>query len=119
LLGLIREEDGGSATMLRSLDIAPEQIREKIDEILVPGPEMVARPDLPYTSRAKKVLELTMQECVRTRTTTADTQHLLVALCVEGKGIAAEVLRLSGLTTDVARAAFDQLSGGNGKASPS
>jgi len=58
LLGLIRERDGGSATVLRNLDIAPDRIRQKLEETLVPGPDLRTGPDLPYTSRAKKVLEL-------------------------------------------------------------
>lgn len=111
LLGLIRDEDGGSADVFRTLGVAREEIRQKLEETLRPGPEMIARPDLPYTARAKKVLELTMQECVRSRAVAADTQQLLVGLCAEEKGIAAEVLRSLGITTDAARTAVDQLSG--------
>lgn len=115
LLGLIREVDGGSAAVLRALDIPPERIRQKLEETLVPGPPMLAPPDLPYTSRAKKVLELGMDECERSHTAVFDTAQLLVGLCAEGKGIAAETLALAGLTTDVARAAVDQITGVTGE----
>ena len=111
LLSLIREEDGGSATVLRNLDIAPERIRQKLEETLVPGAPMATGPDLPYTSRAKRVLELAINECMRTHAVAFDTEHLLVGLCAEGKGIAAQALVWAGLTTDVARAAVDQLTG--------
>jgi ATP-dependent Clp protease ATP-binding subunit ClpC len=109
LLGLIREEDGGSATVLRHLDIASDRIRQKLEEIVVPGRGLATGPDLPYTSRAKKVLELTLEEAARSRAAAADTEHLLLGLCAEEKGIAAQVLAWTGLTTDVARAAVEQL----------
>jgi ATP-dependent Clp protease ATP-binding subunit ClpC len=115
LLGLIREPEGGSATVLRDLDIAPENIRRKLEETLVPGPDMRTGPDLPYTSRAKKVLELGMDECERSHTAVFDTAQLLVALCAEGKGVAAQTLAWAGLTTDVARAAVDQIYGVTGE----
>ena len=60
-------------------------------------------PDVPYTTRSKKVLELTFDEATHSSLAFADTEHLLVALCAEGKGIAAQVLVWAGLTTDVAR----------------
>jgi ATP-dependent Clp protease ATP-binding subunit ClpC len=111
LLALLREGAGGSATVLRHLDIAPEKIRQRLEETVRPGPGHPTGPDLPYTSRAKKVLELTLQECVRTHATVADTEQLLVGLCAEQKGIAALVLAEAGLTTDVARATVDQIAG--------
>jgi len=119
LLALIREVDGGSAVVLRELDIAPEKIRQKLEETLVPGPPMLAGPDLPYTARAKKVLELTLKECVRAHATAADTEYLLVGLCAEEKGIAAQTLAWAGLTTEIARAAVDKLTGVSAESSPS
>jgi len=118
LLGLIRERDGGSATVLRNLDIAPDRIRQKLEETLVPGPDLRTGPDLPYTSRAKKVLELGMDECERSQAAVFDTEQLLVGLCAEGKGIAAQTLAWAGLTTDVARAAVAQITGVTPEAPP-
>ena len=111
LLALIREEDGGSATILRDLDIAPERIRQQLEETLRPGPDVGTGPDLPYTSRAKKVLELAIEECSRSNAVLFDTEHLLVGLCAEEKGIAAQVLAWAGLTTDVARDAVSCITG--------
>lgn len=111
LLALLREGAGGSATVLRHLAIAPEGIRQKLEETVRPGLGHPIGRDLPYTSRAKKVLELTLEECVRSHATFADTEQLLVALCAEGKGIAALVLAGAGLTADVARAAVEQIAG--------
>jgi ATP-dependent Clp protease ATP-binding subunit ClpC len=108
LLGLLREEQGTAADAIRRLPIAPEQIRQKLAETLVPGQRGPTGPDLPYTSRSKRVLELTRQEASRAGAAVADTEHLLLALCLEGKGIAAEVLSWAGLTRGVARAAIER-----------
>lgn len=111
LLALTRDEDGGSARVFRHLDVAPERIRQKLEETLVPGLDLSTGPDLPFTARGKKALELTLQETARFRAAAADTQHLLLGLCAEGKGIAAQVLAMSGVTIDRARAAVEQLDG--------
>jgi len=103
LRALIREGDGDTTAVFRDLDIAPEKIRQKLEETLRPGPGHPTGPDLPYTSRAKKVLELSMEECARSHVVALDTAQLLVGLCAEEKGIAALVLAEAGLTTDVAR----------------
>jgi ATP-dependent Clp protease ATP-binding subunit ClpC len=83
LLGLIREKDGDITAVFRDLDFAPEKIRQKLEETLVPGPGYPTGPDLPYTSRAKKVLELSMDESMRSHVAAVDTAQLLVGLCAE------------------------------------
>jgi ATP-dependent Clp protease ATP-binding subunit ClpC len=103
LLGLIRDPDAIIAAMLSNLGIMPEEIRRRLEEVVVPGKDQTIGPDIPYTSRGKKVLELTMEEAARVGATIADTQHLLPALCAEGKGIAAQLLFDAGVTTDLAR----------------
>jgi ATP-dependent Clp protease ATP-binding subunit ClpC len=118
LLGLLREGTGGSATVLRNLGIAPERIRQKLEETVVPGRGSPTGPDLPYTSRAKKVLELGMEECMRSRAAAFDTEQLLIGLCAEQKGIAAQTLAWAGITTDVARAAVAQITGVTPEAPP-
>jgi ATP-dependent Clp protease ATP-binding subunit ClpC len=118
LLALLRAGEGGSATVLRNLDIAPEKLRQKLEEIVVPGSALGMGSDLPYTSRAKKVLELAMKESMRSRATAVDTEQLLVGLCAEEKGIAAQVLASAGLTADAARAAVDQIAGATPEAPP-
>jgi ATP-dependent Clp protease ATP-binding subunit ClpC len=112
LLALLHEADGVTADVFRTLDIAPEQIRQTLEGTVRPGPAGSAvGPDQPYTSRSKKVLELTFDEATRVGLAFADTEHLLVALCAEEKGIAAQVLASAGLTADIARAQIDRLAG--------
>jgi ATP-dependent Clp protease ATP-binding subunit ClpC len=118
LLALLREQGGDTTAVFRDLDIAPGKIRQKLEETLVPGPGYPTGPDLPYTSRAKKVLELSMDECVRSQVGAVDTAQLLVGLCAEEKGIAAQVLAWAGLTTDVARDAVSRITGTTVEAPP-
>jgi ATP-dependent Clp protease ATP-binding subunit ClpC len=70
------------------------------------------RADLPYTSRAKKVLELSMQEARALNHTYVGTEHLVLGLLAEGKGVAAQVLQSSGITLDRARLEMLALLGG-------
>jgi ATP-dependent Clp protease ATP-binding subunit ClpC len=111
LLALLRDPDGVAATVLRQLDVSPDAIRQKIDETVTMGREATPHPDLPYTSRTKKVLELTLDEARRAGAAVADTEHLLLGLCAEERGIGAQVLAWAGLTTDKARAEVARLGG--------
>ena len=112
LLALLNEADGVTADVFRTLDIVPEQIRQTLEGTVRPGPAgSDIGPDQPYTSRSKEVLELTFDEATRVGLAFADTEHLLVALCAEGKGIAAQVLASAGLTADIARAQIERLTG--------
>lgn len=109
LLGLIREgEDGhgeGVATrVLRSLGANPADIRRKIDETLRSGTKHATGPDLPYTARAKKVLELAMTEARDLHHNYVGSEHVLLGLLREEKGIAAQSLNAAGITRDKARA---------------
>src|SRR5947208_6573805 len=73
LLALLGEEQGIPPNVLRQCGIEPQQIREKIEEIVRPGNrESTTGPDLPFTSRGKKVLELTLAEALRARADAAD-----------------------------------------------
>lgn len=103
LLGLLRDTSGPIGTSLRNLDIAPDRVRQRIEEVVIPDKDVSNRPDIPYTSRGNRVLELTFEEARRAGASAADTVHLLAALCAEGKGIAAQILLEAGLTTDLAR----------------
>jgi ATP-dependent Clp protease ATP-binding subunit ClpC len=112
LLALLHMADGVTAAVFSQLAMTPEQIRQMLEETVKPGrAPSTTGPDLPYTSRSKKVLELTFDEATRAGLAFADTEHLLVALCAEGKGIAAQVLTLAGLTIDVARTHVERLAG--------
>jgi len=105
LLGLIREGEGVAAAVLTNLSVDLDEIQQRIEETVkkgkAPAPE---GPDLPYTSRAKKVLELAMSEARELNHSYVGTEHLLLGLLREEKGIAAQVLTDSGVSLEQARA---------------
>ena len=93
LLGLIREGEGVAAAVLTNLSVDLDDIQQKIEETVKKGKAAAAAgPDLPYTSRAKKVLELAMSEARELGHSYVGTEHLLLGLLREEKGIAAQVL---------------------------
>ncbi|MBV6520999.1 MAG: Negative regulator of genetic competence ClpC/MecB [Gemmatimonadaceae bacterium] len=105
LLGLIREGEGVAATVLQNLSVDLEEVQQKIEETVKKGKAaQAAGPDLPYTSRAKKVLELAMSEARELNHSYVGTEHLLLGLLREEKGIAAQVLTDAGVNLDAARA---------------
>ena len=103
LLGLIREGEGVAAAVLTNLDIDLEQIHERVEESVRKGKATIALGELPYTSRAKKVLEFAMAEARDFNHSYVGTEHLLLGLLREEKGIAAQVLNSLGVTLDEAR----------------
>ncbi len=105
LLGLIREGEGVAAAVLQSLNVDLDEIQQKIEDTVKKGKAAAATgPDLPYTSRAKKVLELAMAEARDLTHNYVGTEHLLLGLLREEKGIAAQVLTDAGINLDAARA---------------
>jgi len=104
LLGLIREGEGVAAAVLNNLSADLEQVHERIEESVKPGKATIAIGDLPYTSRAKKVLEYAMAEARELSHSYVGTEHLLLGLLREEKGIAAQVLTSLGISLDDARA---------------
>jgi ATP-dependent Clp protease ATP-binding subunit ClpC len=105
LLGLIREGEGVAATVLQNLNVELEEIQQKIEETVKKGKAgQASGPDLPYTSRAKKVLELAMSEARELNHSYVGTEHLLLGLLREEKGIAAQVLTDAGVNLEAARA---------------
>jgi ATP-dependent Clp protease ATP-binding subunit ClpC len=118
LLGLIREGEGVAAAVLTNLNVDLDEIQQRIEETVkkgkAPAPE---GPDLPYTSRAKKVLELAMSEARELNHSYVGTEHLLLGLLREEKGIAAQVLSDSGVSLEQARAETLRLLGSDMPAS--
>ena len=119
LLGLIAEGEGIAIAVMRNLGCDPEAVKNKIEEIVQQGhASQSTEPNLPYTSRAKKVLELSMAEARDLTHNYVGTEHLLLGLIREEKGIAAQVLVYNGVALDPARAetlrllATDRVSGG-------
>ena len=105
LLGLIREGEGVAAAVLNNLSVDLEEVQQKIEETVKKGKAAQALgPDLPYTSRAKKVLELAMGEARELNHSYVGTEHLLLGLLREEKGIAAQVLSDAGVNLEAARA---------------
>ncbi|TFG51138.1 MAG: NDP-hexose 4-ketoreductase, partial [Gemmatimonadales bacterium] len=105
LLGLIREGEGVAAAVLQNLNVDLEDIQQKIEETVKKGKAAAATgPDLPYTSRAKKVLELAMTEARELNHSYVGTEHLLLGLLREEKGIAAQVLTDAGVNLEQSRA---------------
>ncbi len=113
LLGLIREGEGVAAAVLQHLNVELEEIQLKIEETVKKGKAAQATgPDLPYTSRAKKVLELAMGEARELGHSYVGTEHLLLGLLREEKGIAAQVLADANVSLEAARAETLRLLGG-------
>ena len=105
LLGLVREGGGVAIHVLDRCSVDPDRIRETVEAIVKQGSSSATTgPDLPYTNRAKKVLELAMDESRALHHEYVGTEHLLLGLLREEKGVAAQVLTSAGVTLDRARA---------------
>jgi ATP-dependent Clp protease ATP-binding subunit ClpA len=91
LLGLIREGEGVAAKALESLGIGLESVRQQVEEIIGRGQQAPAEV-IPFTPRAKKVLELSLLEAMRLGHDHIGTEHILLGLVREGDGVAAQVL---------------------------
>ncbi|MGV3709374.1 MAG: Clp protease N-terminal domain-containing protein [Gemmatimonas sp.] len=99
LLGLLADNEGVAIAVLESMQIDRDALRATLLQIVQRGKEAQATgPDLPYTSRAKKVLELAMENARKLSHGYVGTEHLLMALIDEEKGIAAQVLIRAGAT---------------------
>jgi len=92
LLGLLREEEGLAARVLESLDITFEEVRAQIARIVGHGDE-VTTGQIPFTPRAKKVLELALREALSLGHSYIGTEHLLLGLVRENEGVASRILR--------------------------
>lgn len=104
LLALLREGQGVASAVLTNLVVDFEEIRDKIEATVEKGPARPdARPDLPYTSRAKRILEFAMQEARELNHEYVGTEHLLLGVLREAKGIGAVVLGDAGVTLAGAR----------------
>ncbi|MGZ4358403.1 MAG: ATP-dependent Clp protease ATP-binding subunit [Gaiellaceae bacterium] len=91
LLGLLREEEGLAARVLESLDITGEEVRAQVARIVGQGDE-VTTGQIPFTPRAKKVLELALREALSLGHNYIGTEHILLGLVRENEGVAARIL---------------------------
>ncbi len=91
LLGLIHEGEGVAAKALESLGISLEAVRQQVEEIIGQGQQALSG-HIPFTPRAKKVLELSLREALQLGHNYISTEHILLGLIREGEGVAAQVL---------------------------
>jgi len=110
LLGLLRESEGVAAKVLMSLNLDVEAVRMQVESILGQGQEQGG--DIGYTPRAKKIIELAMEEALRLGHNYVGTEHLLLGLVREGEGIAAQVLSSMGVDVQLMRQRVIEMLGG-------
>ncbi|MEO0479167.1 MAG: ATP-dependent Clp protease ATP-binding subunit [Planctomycetota bacterium] len=103
LLGLVQEGSGVAANVLKNMSIDLEKVRHEVEKIVKTGPSMVTMGQLPFTPRAKKVLELSMEEASQLSHNYIGTEHLLLGLIKENEGIAAQVLMNLGVKLEEVR----------------
>jgi ATP-dependent Clp protease ATP-binding subunit ClpC len=111
LLGLIREGEGIAAKALQVLGLGPEKIQKEVETLIGRGQESVQT--IHYTPRAKKVIELSMDEARKLGHSYVGTEHILLGLIREGEGVAARVLNNLGVSLNKARQQVLQLLGSN------
>ncbi|HEY3090943.1 MAG TPA: ATP-dependent Clp protease ATP-binding subunit [Jatrophihabitantaceae bacterium] len=111
LLGLIHEGEGVAAKALESLGISLEAVRSQVEEIIGQG-QQAPSGHIPFTPRAKKVLELSLREALQLGHNYIGTEHILLGLIREGEGVAAQVLVKLGADLNKVRQQVIQLLNG-------
>jgi len=109
LLGLVREGEGIAAKALKALNLNPEKIQKEVETLIGRGSDIDQPPH--YTPRAKKVIELSMDEARKIGHSYVGTEHILLGLIREGEGVAARVLNNLGVSLNKARQQVLQLLG--------
>lgn len=110
LLGLVAEGEGTGLTVLQNLGIDPREVRTRVEGRLKPGrSSQPTGPHLPYATRAKRVLELAMRESRDLHHTHVGSEHMLLGIMRERRGIAAQVLAESGASIDAVRQETERL----------
>ncbi|OZM55875.1 ATP-dependent Clp protease ATP-binding subunit ClpC [Lottiidibacillus patelloidae] len=117
LLGLIREGEGIAAKALLALELGPEKIQEEVEGLI--GKSETKQQTIHYTPRAKKVIELSMDEARKLGHSYVGTEHILLGLIREGEGVAARVLNNLGVSLNKARQQVLQLLGSSENTSSS
>ncbi|MCK6472744.1 MAG: ATP-dependent Clp protease ATP-binding subunit [Planctomycetes bacterium] len=103
LLGLVKEGSGVAANVLENLDVDLEKVRLEVEKLVKPAPDVVTMGQLPFTPRAKKVLEFAIDEARALDHNYVGTEHLLLGLLREQEGLAAQVLMNLSLKLDDVR----------------
>jgi ATP-dependent Clp protease ATP-binding subunit ClpC len=114
LLGLLRVEDGLAARLLGSLDVSIDEVREHVARIVGQGEE-VATGQIPFTPRAKKVLDLALREALTLGHNYIGTEHILLGLARENEGVATRILLDLGADADRIREEMIRMVSGPGR----
>jgi ATP-dependent Clp protease ATP-binding subunit ClpC len=112
LLGVVQERSGVAAVVLKNLEVDIARIRVEAEKLVPSGPDLVTVPILPQTPRAKRVIELALEEARNLQHNYVGTEHVLLGLTRETEGIAAHVLMNLGLRLDDIRTEVLKLIGG-------
>lgn len=110
LLGLIQEGQGIAARVLASLDVSAAMVQNALEQLIGRGGESTE--DVAYTPRAKKAIELAVQESIRNSHNYIGTEHILLGLVAEGEGIAAQILNELGADEGAIRQRMAEMLGG-------
>lgn len=115
LLGLVHEGEGIAAKALVSLGVVLEGVRQEVEEVIGQG-QQAPSGHIPFTPRAKKVLELALREALQLGHNYIGTEHILLALIREGQGVGAQVLGKLGVELNQARKRVLDILGGEAAA---
>lgn len=118
LLGLIKEGESVAAAVLQNLGLSLETIRLEVEKLVQFGPSTIVSGDIPFTPKAKKVIELAMDEARRLGHNYIGTEHLLLGLIKEGEGVASHVLMNLGLNLNKVRSEVIKLLGSSSPQPP-
>ena len=110
LLGLIHEGEGVAAKALESMDISLDAVRAQVVEIIGEG-QAAPSGHIPFTPRAKKVLELSLREALQLGHNYIGTEHILLGLIHEGEGVAAKALESMGISLEAVRQEVEEIIG--------
>lgn len=115
LLGLIKEGSGVAVQVLRNLGVDLRKVRLEVEKLVQSGPDMVFMGKLPFTPKAKKVIEYAMQEARDLQHNYVGTEHILLGILREAEGVAAAVLLSLGINLNNVHASVFDLLGGKPK----
>ena len=111
LLGLLREEEGIAAQVLAGFHLTVDEVRNQILRVIGEGDE-TASGQIPFTPRAKKVLELALREALQVQSSYIGTEHLLLGIARENQGVAARILLEFDVDAEKIRRGVDNALGG-------
>ncbi len=111
LLGLVKVGGGVAAEVLESLGLSLQKIRLEVEKMVQPGPSTLSIGEIPFTPRAKKVLDLAVEEARAIGHNYIGTEHILLGLVKEGEGVASQVLENLGINLDSLRGKVLELLG--------